>query len=463
MVNWTTSHRSYRSQAEQSLRPEIVCWKHDRQWVVGVELPETYLTYADLEVNQNDVSLVQDDQRRELWWLEQADRQVHVCWNEGEIQVEVSTNGILLFKLDSGSRQRGHRVNRPSSGWYLAIVPQAWQRNEGESGSAPVVPELTSLPDYQAHFFALTSANATSIAFQTPDGPICLETRRSHFVLSGCQIGEAREDKGPLFIRQPPQICALDPQAWHTVHSIIVGEEGPGRDRWREEFEPDRAILIQTLPENLNARGAGWYFLRIYDLNTDLLDSFDFRFVNALHGIEFDPPFPLPQDGGHQPVHIVFLHDAGCIIEPDANCQGRLKIETTLEKTVVWLPAAPDLDETRWHISAPGSPSVEATLLIERVWVAPGDEATPPGTWRTEYVETTRTDFRATSPKVLWLRLPRPGWVERVSVGFEQGEAREYHVKAKETTVTIPLRDFGDALNSRRNPPRPLRLWKKAS
>lgn len=86
-VSDSTHRVTVSSQIEQSLRPEIVCWKQDRQWVVGVELPETYLTYADLEVNQNDASLVQDDHRRELWWLEQADGQVHICWSEGEIQV----------------------------------------------------------------------------------------------------------------------------------------------------------------------------------------------------------------------------------------------------------------------------------------------------------------------------------------------------------------------------------------
>ena len=95
------------------------------------------------------------------------------------------------------------------------------------------------------------------------------------------RLEDAGENIGPLFSK-PPNILSVGSQAWREIKTIVVGEEGSGRGRWRTEFSPDSDRVDQDLPPEILDKRGGWYFLRFYDGNDDLAESLDFRFLSGL-------------------------------------------------------------------------------------------------------------------------------------------------------------------------------------
>jgi len=67
---------------------------------------------------------------------------------------------------------------------------------------------------------------------------------------------------------------------------IVIGEEGSGRNRWRTQFSPQESMIDQKMPDDLANRQGGWYFVRIYDKDDNLLESMDFRFSAGLKSIQ---------------------------------------------------------------------------------------------------------------------------------------------------------------------------------
>ena len=108
----------------------------------------------------------------------------------------------LIFKMRKNWKGLGRVVRRPTAGYYLAIVPCEWKRDEEMSGSAPIAPENVQISGYKAHFFALRQNENTSIAFIDANGG-----------------------------------------------RIVIGEEGSGRNRWRTQFSPQESMIDQKMPD----------------------------------------------------------------------------------------------------------------------------------------------------------------------------------------------------------------------
>lgn len=324
------------------------------------------------------------------------------------------------------------------------VAPDNWARDDSTSGLPPVAPEPVSLTGYQAHFFILEKDGSTKIVFRTPEGdPVVIESKSPQFKLVGTQL-KVIEDMGLFFGGGPPRICVLQEQVWKGIKTIVVGEEGGGRGKWRLDFSPAPDQIEQPLPPEVAARRSGWYFLKFYDMNDNLIESLDFRFISALRDIKISQPRPLPLEGGHQLVCVAFLHEPGCAVQ-SADDLTNVQIERHDDKTILTIPPDPAFDETRWLVRPKDGPQVELTILVERVWWAMGEEDKEPTEWTDQTLTLTREDFAATSEKALWLRFPREQWVSKVYAGFEQPKARSYHVKATEHTIAVPLRDFGDS------------------
>ena len=432
-------------------RPEIVCWKRDRQWVVAVEVPKELSEKPGLAVVQDSISLPQDEQdesENTCWRLKEVFGKVIVRWNEAgavrEAKVDLGQDNYLLFRLVGENLNRGRRVKSPGAGSYLVIAPNEWKRYEALSGPPPTAPEPVCLKEYQAHFFDLAKGDEEKIAFQLPGGrPLVIESEARRFELVGNRIEDASEHMGPLFGEGPPRIRALDAQAWQGVGTIVIGEEGRGRERWRTEFSPDPCQGEQDLPSELLAQKSGWYFLRFYDANDDLIESLDFRFIVSLKQITLRESRPLPSEDGHRPVYVEFLHEPDCSVRPVENL-ANIQIDRKHDKTVITVPRDPTCDQSHWEVHLQDGPAVEVVILVERIWWAVGEEHTTPSDWQDRPVVLAREDFKATSSKALWLRLPKRRWVDKVLVGFERSKGRPYNVKVTEKTVAIPLRDYGD-------------------
>lgn len=429
------------------LKPEIICWKKERQWIPAVEIPEDVLKNSVLSIVQNTSPLAQDKSRKDCWHLEQLRDHVVVRQNEDgtdkETNIAVGEEKYLLFKLGGQNQNQGRHVKTVSSGSYLVMVPDNWRRNEELSGPAPVAPEPVSIDGYRAHFYTIEKDDGGKVAFLTSEGEsIVIEPKTPRFDLVGAQLNDASEEMGPLFAQRPPQIRTLGPEGWKDVKTIVVGEEGPGKGRWRTAFSLSQGL--QDLPSELKSRKGGWYFLRFYDANDDLIESVDFRFHFILKDIRVHQSSSLPSSNGHESVHVEFLYDPDCVVSPADDLERSIQIISVNNKTILTIPPVPIYDKTFWLVGHKDGPKVEVAILVERLWWTVGEENIMPTEWGDKLVILRCDEFAAASKKALWLRIPRRRWIDRIHVGFEQSKARPYSVKVMEKTVVIPFREFCD-------------------
>lgn len=431
------------------LKPEIVCWNRERQWAAGVEVPEALVGSSGLMVLQNGLPLTQDGYRDNCWPLKQVSGQALIHWKEDQIVVTLGEEDYLLFKLSGQDQNQGRQVKFASHGSYLVIAPDDWERDQSLSGTAPVEPEPTSLPGYQAHFFNLGREGMNRIAFCTPEGrKLEVESTGPKFELVGKRLSDASEGTGPLFGESPPKIGVQEGWAWKNVATIVVGPEGTGRGRWRMEFTPQPERTEQNLPPEIPARRGGWYFTRFYNLEYDLVDSLDFRFVSALTEISMPPTQPLPSENGHQPVIVKFHHTTDCTVGLTGHPASALVVEHGPTITTVTIPPDPAFDQTYWEVQCLPRVRVEVQLLVERIWWSRGEEHS-----RAEQtkkfdrpIAIERAAFSPSSNAVLNIWFPKPRWLDEVLVGFRQENRRCFSVKVNQRYVAIPLRDFGDAV-----------------
>jgi len=428
-------------------KPEIVCWQRERRWILAVEVPEDLWEKPELAVHLNASPLAQDE-REGHWRLDQVYGQVTVHWEEEtpqETKIALGEEHFLLFKLSGQDQKRGRRIRSSSSGSYLVVVPENWARDEELSGSPRASPEPVSVKGYQGHFFDLERGSDKRIAFRTPEGkPILIESRAARFELIGTQLNDASEGIGPLFGQNAPQIRASHDRVWADISTVIIGEEGSGRGKWRKSFSPAPEGREQRLPAEVAPRKDGWYFLRFYDMDDDLVESLDFRLVCALREIKVFQPSPFPSEGEHGPVYAEFTHEPDCAIQPTDDLARSIQVEGKGNKTRLTIPPSPTYDETGWRVGSNGTPQMHITILVERLWWAVGQEGILPLEWEDELLSLICDDFAPTSKKALWLRLPVRRWTDRVLVGFEQSRAKPCPVKVTAKEISIPLRDIGD-------------------
>ncbi len=434
-----------RTKRHRSLKPEIICYKQECQWIIAVEVPEELSEKSDFRILQNGIVLSKDERKEFCWPLAQISGELEAFWNSNETEQKTKTqighDGYLLFKLIGSDLKNGRLVESVSSGAYLVIVPDTWERDVTLSGFPPVTPEPVIFEGYTAHFFYIQKSGESKIAFTTPDlGPKVIASKVPIFELIGNHIEDASDNIGPLFIQYPPLIKTLDTSAWENVKTIIVGEEGTGRKKWRKEYIPNPGQSTQNLLTNLIERKSGWYFLRFYDSNDDLIDSYDFRFISDLKEIILPDPQPLPSKDGYREVNVQFIHEAGCTIR----LKESINIEHLSEKTIATVPPDPSCDRLRFLVRSKNGHPVEIAILIERIWWSVADEYSQPSEWHDHPIMLSNKDFKATSNKALWLRLPKCRWIDKVLVGFERANARPYGVKVTENTIAIPLRDYCD-------------------
>jgi len=427
------------------VRPEVVCWKKDRIWIVGIDVSEEL---EGLVLTQNDKPLKQDETNELRWPLDDARRVVRAAWSEGEMNIPLTQPGrnCLLFKMRKNWGQPGRLVKFTTSGFYLVVVPEEWGYDEEVSGPPPVTPESVHLDGYKAHFLYLRPDGHGDIWFATPSGQrVRVESGSPRFRFVGREIGDASDTMGPLFGEEPPRLQAENAQAWSGIGTIVVGEEGPGKNRLGTEFGPVVRVREQELPESLARRRGGWYFVRIYDKNDDLFESMDFRFMSGLKDIIIEKHGYLPGPEGHSSVAIHFHHEPGCKVEL-MNLDGRqeVTIETEKEETIATVPPVPTYDESSWIVRH-DSAEVQVTILAERVWWGLGTTEALPTDWQDRPVTLSREDFVATSERAIWVRFPHSRWVKRVEVGFSPDKRRPFAVEVDRRELAIALREFCDA------------------
>lgn len=150
-------------------KPEVVCWKRAREWLIGIEMPHEYLEKPNLAVLQDEAPLIQDEFNEGFWLLKKTYGSITIKWNgiTEACPISCGNEKYLLFKLSAKDPDWGRLVRYPISGTYLATVPSTWQRDEAISGHAIFEPEAMVINGYRAHFFNLNHDSRERIAFRT--------------------------------------------------------------------------------------------------------------------------------------------------------------------------------------------------------------------------------------------------------------------------------------------------------
>jgi hypothetical protein len=441
-----TGDNGSREQGICSLKPEIICWKEGWSWIIGVELSEGLEPQS---VTQGGILLECDVASGNRYPLKQVESSVEITWSGGRENISLlgSEKNYLIFKMRNNWKEPGRLVRYSTAGYYLIIAPHDWERDTEISGNAGVNPENTQFERFKAHFFYQGKTENAAIGLITVDGKrVRVGSKNPQFQLVGNEICDASEDKGPLFGEQPPQIQVLSGvKGWNDVGIIVVGEEGSGKNKWRDSFTPNVNAQEQTnLNELINGR-SGWYFVRIYDKNNDLIESVDFRFLRNLRNIQIQGSAGcLPGPAGHQNILVKFLHHPDCKIElEDEDKQHLLDIYREDDQTTIKVPPHIECDQTNWILND-GEAKIEVTISTERIWWFSGTLETVPSSWTDRPVSLYRKDFTAITDNALWVRLPRPRFTRGIEGGFDQASKRFYQVEVEKKEAAIPLRDFCD-------------------
>ena len=426
---------------------DIVCWKEGFTWVMGAEVEDSP---EGLHLYQNGKPLEPDSSHEYRHRLNDIKGQLKAEWDEGEIVIPLLSREKqhLVFKTRKNWNELGRLVKCPSIGFYIVIVPSDWKRDSHLAGPAPVKPENTHINNYKAHFFYLDDRETANIGFITKkDELIQVISGSQRFRLKGKVIEDASENMGPIFAEKPPVLCAAKSD-WTDVGLIVVGKEGLGRRKWRTHFVPNRNEKEQSFPRDLEKRNGGWFFVRIYDSDENLLESLDFRFMKALHSIEVSPYKNFPGDGGHKPVELTFYHEQDCVVQLGMGSESEVKISRESHKTEIEIPNHPSWDVSDWKIKY-GKAKIDIEIMIERIWWSLVDDITKKESimkapFSDQPLNVSNELFLPTSKKAFCIWLPKPRWANEVFVSLDESSKRKYPIRMTDRNVNIPIPDFYD-------------------
>lgn len=402
-------------------RPELICRRPSGSTRWDVILSTDFPIAA---VNQNNQPLSLKNGECPLTSFA---GQLSVDLMEGpSIKVSLFDKRPLIFKLNKNWTGDGRRVARLTKGHFIVIARVKWVR----SGHVPVEPDGCSDSDFKAHYFFRDGSE--SIKDIGGFAKCEIDTSTPGFELDGKRIFDDSEE-GDLFVGPTPQLTPANRVVWARV-----GEERA--DGWTgENFKPSES----TLAEVLGGR-QGRFFVRIYDRETKLVDSGDFRYFPSLDKILVNgEPYSeatllLPPATGHHQTKVRFIGVDGVplhpILPPDAVAMANGKDGLIAEPR-------PDADEISCALEGNGG-RVKITLHLPRIWWRMDDDDGETGEWRSKPFKMTRHEFRELAYSYTILRLRLPKRIKSVSVGFGDKLGRKYPKKDDE--VALPLDDFVD-------------------
>ncbi len=440
---------------QQDLKSDIICWIKGLEWKFAIELPEDLLGEKGFTITQNGTLLKSDSENNSdnSFILTSPIYEIVIQYEIEEFQKEIrlyNQEEYLLFKLVGKESRRGYRVLNVSTGAYLILAPKTWECSEIDSLPEHITPEPTIFEGYLAHFFYISKKNSYDIVFKKPNNELVrIKYKKHQFELIGNKLEDEDEKVGPLFGGSIPKIGIKNEEGWQQVSMIIVGEEGAGKKKWRTSFNPDKSKTIQDLPEEISKCGNGWFYLRFYDLDNNIIESMDFRYLPELKGIEAPKHFILPQKYGYNETNITLTHSAQFSIQP-LESSVKIKIERiSQDKTILIIPPDPAFDVSHWLAKNTQGFSVPFIISLKRIWWLKANEEDHPKEWRDSIIELRRDDFSAISNKAIWIKAPEYYLNKELTISFGNAQVRR-KCSLTNGITRISLREFGDsiALNS---------------
>ena len=410
-------------------RPELICRRAlgSWQWEVVLSAPDECNVTG---VRHHDTALRAEEGEYRLASLAGVLSVDHADGTATEVAL-CAAQAPLIFKLADRWSGVGRRIDAVSRGHFVVLAPTGWHRR----GRAPVAPEATADPAFQAHyFFRGGGPSADGVGFEECD----LALTRAGFSL----IGERLYDDstgGELFIGRPPELRPGQGVTWARV-----GEEQDGG--WRGvNFLPAERKLADVLD-----RRQGRFFVRVYDSVPKLCDSGEFRYVESLREILVDgKPYTretlLPPAGeGHTPIKVRFVGQERVAIRPSLSPDPHHR--WVQDEGAIVVAPHPAADQLACSLETP-SGSVDVLIRLPRIWWCLGRDGEESAGWCATPLAMTRSEFRshANSDRMIRIRLPRQ--LDSMDVGFDQDLNRTYRSTLTEDAtriVELPLIDFAD-------------------
>ena len=346
---------------------------------------------------------------------------------EDGIHHDLHVEQPLIFKFPQEWRGDGRKVRGITKGHYIVMVPreQDWRADDASVEPAPCQDDK-----FIAHFVYHEGDTESVPRGLDPDVSGLLA---HSFTLEGASVHDD-SDQGVLYVGDPPEL-----KCDHGIVWALVGEEG--RKGWIEPFQPD----VQSLREVLGGR-QGHMFIRVYDENTDLQDSAEFRYHRGLREIRVnDQPYTgdtviAPSATGHSVATIEFVTTDHGLLRPGADPENG---ELSIVGNKVVVPAVPDPDRFSFTLASDGG-ETPCVIVLPRIWWRLQARGQDPADWSDQPLRMTRDEFRdhADAETVLLLRLPGP--VTSLSVGFDEGQRIPYKGRGSSMRTEIQLSEFAE-------------------
>jgi hypothetical protein len=418
---------------------------NDRMWRVAVELPEDFSAAGDIVVSQNGQPLESVRFGENRWTLKTLTGSVEARNGGQRWQLDLGDSGCWLFKLlEEGEAEEGRLVSAATRGDYLLIMPDNWTKSV--STGVELRREYNiGLAGYAGCRWNIFQGVHPRLEFLKPDGGrVAIPFRAACFALEGESASAVfGKNEAPLFPCSPPRVRALDSNAWLDVEKVVVRRAGQGHGNLEACFPPTPVNNEVELSEHLKKSKGGWYDVRLYDANGLLMDSLYFAFARPLRGVRISGASLLPTATGHGEARIEFEHDGEASVEAFFADQ-KLQMQPVTDGVAYAVPSR--CEQVDWQISWPGCSPMKCTSRLERIWWALATESLPPiaADWTDKRLTAKRQDFRASSPRALWILLPWQGYISDVRAGFEHSSSRKHPVARNKREVMIPLREFCD-------------------
>ena len=442
-----------RGSLPQSLRSQLVARRCPEGWQIFVEAEAVGQSSLRVVQGGHEINELPDVSGGVFGPVRDLTAELEfVCDGAEPTGRSLVTNEVpaLLFRVTGNDLARYAAC--AARGMCIAVVPDTWRYDSLKAGLPPVEPEPFGLPGYTVHHYAPDSGlvfafvRPNEVPFEFPGEP--------QFRLDGKCLPDAEERMGPLFVNALPKLTeGLSP----AISTIVVGEEGLGPGRWRQQIELKVNGEIWDWPDDLRKRGSGWYFVRLYDAASQLIDSLDFRYVQGLKDIKVDvhqAPHAEPR------ITATFVHTKEVAVRA-ADLKAKPPVTTTEKgrsKTVFQWSCNSNIRQTSFEARDNGS-AVPITVETDRIWWALADhscDGTP--AWGANTVTVTRDVFLPASNAKLQIRFPR-SLNANASVGFDAGTRHKLSSSRSDGHVGIALYEFSDAPELRTLGQRPLWLW----
>jgi len=390
-----------KQKAEQRLYCDLICVEgRNKQWSIAVSVPKDHHV---LSVRQNGMELSTSGNDHH-YVLEDICHDVVVEFEEGKKKSIILSGEkhFRVFKTRQNWEGIGRRVKTVSSGYYVVFADETCG---SRTGNAPICPEPCRYPGFVTHFFQITDETSAD-GFE--NCPFYSPKRR--FSLKGKCIHNDVDGEG-IFIGNAPRLN--DTEDWKGVSWVIVGKEDTGDVL--KEFKVGQKDAADVLNNYLNNRQNGWFFVRIYDDETFLLHSMDFRWVKDLQAIHVnDNPnwqdsLIVPSESrGHSETKVEFQGDVL------VRSVGSPHIHETASNVFV-VPPRPNSDRVKWVFKS-NEEETESEMALPRIWFKFTDGEQKNADWRDKPVKMKREEFIKAKNKNAHIRVPL--FVKEARIGF---------------------------------------------